>query len=1830
VTTGRSDAEIRRFLRDAVADLLDVDPASIEEHRPLTELGIGSRDAVGIVGDLEDFLDRDLDATLVWKTPTIAALAAALSGVHELHDHGQSGASGGDHALPERADQQTRGDHAPPGPGGPGGAPIREREDADPVAIVGLGCRLPGGIEGPEAFWELLRTGRDALGEVPEGRWEQFGGTTAAARRAVARTTRRGGFLSDVEHFDADYFGISPREAELMDPQQRMLLEVTIEALEHAGIAPERLRGSDTGVFVGMSSNEYGYLTMGDPARVDAWTATGAAFAIAANRVSYLLDLRGPSMTTDTACSSSLVALHQARRAIESGEITTAVVAGVNLLLSPSVTMTFDQAGATAPAGGCKPFSADADGIARAEGCGVVVVKRLSAALADGDRVLAVVRGSAVNSDGRSNGITAPNPLAQEAVLRAAYREAGLDPATVDYVEAHGTGTLLGDPIEASALGAVLGSGRPAVSPLGLGSVKSNLGHLEAAAGVAGVLKVVLAMTHGVIPPSLHYSAPNPHIRFDDWRLDVVTEPRPWPRYAGVARAGVSGFGFGGTNAHVILEEWPGPAGEASAGTAPDDDEVAALELSGATEERVRAQSGALATWLTDTYAGAVVPLRDVAHTLARRRDRRPACAVVAARGREALADALRRHAAGEESAPGAVVLPAVPRTGRLRPETSGAVWVFSGIGSQWAGMGRRLLAEEPAFAAAIDELEPHVVREAGFSLRELVATGSRANGVAATQVALFGMQIALAALWRSYGARPAAVVGNSMGEISAAVVAGALDVADGVRVMAVRSRLLEEGEKVSSGGMAVVELADEEFARVADRFPDVTVCVHASPSTLTVGSMDGDQLGELVRYVESLGRNAWPLKVRGAAHSAAVEPMLDDLAAGIAGISPRPATVPFYSTASADPREDLDLGVAYWLRNLRRPVRFAQAIAACAEDGHAAFLEVSPHPVAVAPIRQSVAGRIGSELLVLPTLRRDGDDVVTFRAHALALHAAGLLDADVVVPPARQADLPLPAWQRRRFWVDGAAAAGGPTGRAGVSGGHPLLGLDVDLPEGDRHVWRGDAGTAPVAWLDDHRVFGVPVLPVAAYAEMALTAGRRALAPDAGPDAVALVDLELHEVMVLGDHTEVTTSVSLGPDGHARVDVWARPPGAGPDVRMTRHATATVVPVTATAGTGGDGSDPAGDPGVLDVRAADGTPVDLYARLAELGHVPGPAFRGLRDARVTDRGVAVARAELPGVVTPDLHYTVHPVLLDACLQALVVSALHLAEGVEDAGSRSYLPAAIGGVRVLADPGRGGVVTAELHAIDEAGEGLSGRLRLVADDGTPLLEVTDVYLRRIHRSEVPEAPATAGEGDLADDGWPGAEALRAQNPAVARGLLMDRLRSRVAWVMGHRPEDVDATVPLSSLGVDSLMAVRAKNAMEHDVGVTLPVRLLLQGASLADLEAYLATELGIDVAPAPEVAPVAPPAHHHVEHYVDPRDSTERWLTTVWEKVLGVRRPGVSTPLATLGADDARFREVLLLVHDRMASQIGAGEEMHGTFDDEAFLAAATIEQQADLVRHRLEDNHGSPLRVIAEGEPGEPPLFLFHPAGGTTAVYFSLVAHLDPRVPVYGFERLDGVPLIGDKVARYVELIREIQPAGPYRLGGWSFGGALAYETARYFRGVGEEVSTLFMIDSILARKDGTDEREMLRGRFERFKAYLVETYGLDLDLDVDALVELPEDEQIATFMRAVQDAGLNLSPELMEHQRTSYEDARTAERFEPQAYEGHVILYRATDRGLTTTLDPRYARTEDALGWDVYCPSLEIVKIPGDHTSLIDPPHVDVMAQHLRQVLSEVVRHV
>ncbi|WP_460366152.1 beta-ketoacyl synthase N-terminal-like domain-containing protein, partial [Actinocorallia lasiicapitis] len=550
--------------------------------RPLEEFGLASRDAVAIAGELEELLGRPLPATLVWEHPTISRLAAALSGA-ELPEVARVT------AVPSVADE--------------------------PVAVVGVGCRFPGGVDGPEAYWKLLLDRGDAIGDVPDGRWDAFDDGSPEVADLLENVTRRGGFLDDIAGFDAQFFGITPREASVMDPQQRLVLEVAWEALEHAGLAPARLRGSRTGVFMGVSAPEYAGLTASDLTRLEAFTATGAALSIVANRLSYLLDLRGPSMIVDTACSSSLVSTHLAVRSLRSGDSDVALAGGVNVILSPTITMTFDAAGGTAKDGHCKPFDASADGMVRAEGCGVLVLKRLSDARRDGDRVLAVITGTGVNSDGRSNGLVAPNSDAQKALLRDVYSAVGS--REVDYLEAHGTGTFLGDPIEARAIGEVLGRDRE--TPLLLGSVKSNLGHMEAAAGAAGLIKTVLSLVYKTLPASIHYSEPNPHIDFDGMNLSVVAETRPWPEHEGrPARAGVSGFGFGGTNAHIVLEsaeEIPAESGSVPVRTFP---------LSDVSADRLAAAAAAL---LTDTdpriwpaLPGLRVPegagLADVAATL--------------------------------------------------------------------------------------------------------------------------------------------------------------------------------------------------------------------------------------------------------------------------------------------------------------------------------------------------------------------------------------------------------------------------------------------------------------------------------------------------------------------------------------------------------------------------------------------------------------------------------------------------------------------------------------------------------------------------------------------------------------------------------------------------------------------------------------------------------------------------------------------------------------------------------------------------------------------------------------------------------------------------------------------------------------------------------------------------------------------------------------------------------------------------------------------------------------------------------------------------------------
>ncbi|MGY0020375.1 alpha/beta fold hydrolase [Streptomyces sp. YJ-C3] len=1031
---------VREVLVDRLGAWYGVPPDEVTDDRPLAELGLTSRDAVALTALLGEVTGRRLPATLLWETPTPGALVAALTTADE-------------EPLPEPASS--------PAP-----------TSSSLVAVIGVGCRFPGGADSPTAYWRLLSEGRDAVGTVPEGRWEQF---VPPGSTLPADLSRHGAFLDGLADFDAEFFGIAADEAVALDPQQRLLLEVTREALDHAALPAPSLAGTRTGVFVGISGTEYAHLTAARPESVTPWTAPGGALSVAAGRLSYTLDLRGPSLAVDTACSSSLVAVDHAVRSLADGASDMALAAGVNVLLSPAVTLGFQRTGALAGDGRCKAFDAAADGMVRGEGCGVVVLKRLADAERDGDRVLAVITGTAVNSDGRSNGLTAPNASAQRSLLAQVHRAEG---RLVDYVEAHGTGTPLGDPVEAGALGAVLGRGRSPEQPLLIGSVKTNLGHMEAAAGIAGLIKTVLALHHDELPAQLHFTEPGPHVDLDALGLRVVTSPEPWPRYSGTATAGVSAFGFGGTNAHVALAEYrtevPGPAGS------PDQPSVVLLDAP--TDARLRAQAGTLAHWL-DSPASRGVRLPDLARTAAGRTGRGRRRAAVVSRDLPSATTALHRLATG---APDTHLVTA--DRAPLAAGAPGPVWVFSGYGSQWPGMGRELLATEPVFAATVDRLEPLLREHTGVSLRAATEPDADLSSLTVVMPVLYGLQVALAELWRSYGVEPSAVVGHSLGEIAAAVAAGALDPSTGARIVAVRSRLLAT---LSGGTMAVADLPSTDIALLARELRTLNVAVHASPAQCVVTGSTSD-VEALVARVTADGGFARAMPVTAAGHSPDVEPLLDEFAWELGAVRHGPPGCRRYSTVLDDPRADDPYDTAYWLANVRRPVRFRQAVRAAAEDGHRVFVEVAPHATQLHPLIRTLQDAGVDRPLILPTLRRGTDDALTFRSSL-----ASLLVHGVRVPSARETlhrggrivDVPSPPWQHRRFWagetpeappVEAApATAATPLDRlrsvvAGVMGFGPDR-LDPDVPLTDLGL---DSLTAVRIRTAVEREFGVAPEP--------------------------------------------------------------------------------------------------------------------------------------------------------------------------------------------------------------------------------------------------------------------------------------------------------------------------------------------------------------------------------------------------------------------------------------------------------------------------------------------------------------------------------------------------------------------------------------------------------------------------------------------------------------------------------------------------------------------------------------------------------------------------------
>ncbi|WP_406150554.1 type I polyketide synthase [Streptomyces sp. NBC_01012] len=1118
---------------------------------------------------------------------------------------------------------------------------LREIEAAahEPIAVVGMACRFPGGVTTPEELWHLVRDGADAITPFPDDRGWNTEDLYDSDPDAPGRTyVREGGFLHDAGDFDADFFGISPREAEAMDPQQRLLLEASWEAVERAGIDPTSLKGRTAGVFVGAVALDYGpRLDVADG--LEGHLMTGTTTSVVSGRIAYTLGLQGPAVTVDTACSSSLVALHLAVRSLRQGECDLALTGGVTVMPTLGTFMGFSRQRGLATDGRCKPFSAAADGFGPAEGAGMLCLERLSDARRNGHRVLAVVRGTAVSQDGASSGLSAPSGPAQQRVIRAALADAGLHASDVDVVEAHGTGTRLGDPIEAGALLATYGQGRDPERPLWLGSVKSNIGHTQAAAGAAGIVKTVLALQNQELPRTLHADEPSPHVDWSDGTLRLLTRSAPWLRGERQRRAGVSSFGVSGTNAHVILEE------------APADEKIPAGEIPA--DEETPAPGGAARTlpavpWVLS--AKSVAALRDQAGRLAAHAELNPAqspadTGLTLATARTAFdhravlltpertdgTHLLSRYASGDEP---------VEIVSGMVHDGIGPVFVFPGQGSQWTGMTVELLDDSPVFARRMDECAAALAPHLDVPLLQALLDEAALERVEVVQPVLWAVMVSLAAVWESYGVRPAAIVGHSQGEIAAAVVAGALTLEDGARVVALRSRELT-ALSGRGGGMASVTAPEEDVRRVVDSHRGtLSVAAVNGPAHIVV-SGDADALDELLAAYDADGVRARRIPVGYASHSAHVEEIRAGVENAASGVSPRPSDVPFYSTVTARKTDTATLDAGYWYRNLRSLVRFEDTVRVLLDAGFRHFVEISPHPV-LTPGVERTAEDHGSEVSVVGTLRRgDAGESRMLRSLAEA-HVAGtpvdwarVFDAT----GAQRVDLPTYAFQRRRHWLDSTppvSAAGGGMEPAG----HPLLDAGVPLPDCDGHLFTGRWSLRTHPWLADHTVVDRVIVPGTALVETVLRAGEAV-------DCDRLEELSIETPIVLpADGRPLRVQITVGgpedDDGRRAVGVYV----CDTEGVWARYARATLAAT-------GDHPEPTGLeswPPADGARQIDTS--EWYERLAGAGLTYGPAFRGL--GTVWIRGEEIyAEVALPDEARRSADgFGLHPALLDAALHA--------------------------------------------------------------------------------------------------------------------------------------------------------------------------------------------------------------------------------------------------------------------------------------------------------------------------------------------------------------------------------------------------------------------------------------------------------------------------------------------------------------------------------------------------------------------------------------------------
>ncbi|MFG2843341.1 type I polyketide synthase [Kitasatospora sp. NPDC048296] len=1501
------EALLLELVRTHVATVLGhAGAADIQVEKAFKDAGFDSLTSVQLRNRLRGATGLNLPTTVVFDYPTPVALARYLG--EELGDTSTGAAATGT---------------------------VLAVDPEEPIAIVGMACRLPGGVVTPNDLWRLVAEGRDAISGFPDDRgWDVRGLFDADPENVGTSYVDQGGFLYGAGEFDAAFFGISPREALAMDPQQRLLLETSWEALERAGVDPVAAKGREIGVFSGVMTQGYG-IGGAVPAELSGFTATGSAMSVASGRISYVFGFEGPAVTIDTACSSSLVAMHLAAQSLRQGECTLALASGATVMATPHTFVEFSRQKALSPDGRCKPFSSDADGTGWAEGVGVVVMERLSEAQRNGHRILAVLRGSAVNQDGASNGLTAPNGPSQQRVIRKALANAGLSAAEVDAVEAHGTGTVLGDPIEAQALLATYGRDRDSEQPLWLGSVKSNLGHTQAAAGVAGVIKMVEALQHGVLPPTLHVEAPTPQVDWSAGAVQLLTEARAWPETGHPRRVGVSSFGLSGTNAHLILEQAPeAEPVEASS----EDGGVLPLVVSAKSAASLAGQAERLASFVEAGDAS----LLPVAGALVAGRAVLGERAVVVAGSREEALAGLGALARGE-SHPGVV-------SGGAGSGGSGRrVFVFPGQGSQWVGMGRELMDSSPVFAERIAECAVALDRWIDWSLIEVLrgeASAELLERVDVVQPASFAVMVGLAAVWQSVGVVPDAVVGHSQGEIAAACVAGALSLEDAARVVAVRSQVIARG-LAGRGGMASVALAEEQLTERLDRWDGrVEIAAVNSPSSVVVAG-DAEALDALVEEWGAEGIRVRRVAVDYASHTRHVELVESELAGALAGVTAGAPVVPFYSTVTGEWVRDAGvLDGGYWYRNLRNRVGFGAAVGQLVAEGFGVFVESSAHPVLVQPVSEVVDITDSTSVVVSGSLRREDGGLRRLLASMAELFVRGVAVDWSGVLPARSAmvDLPTYAFEHRHYWLQTTPATdAGSLGQAAAD--HPLIGAVVPVPETGGLLCTSRLSLRSHPWLADHAVGGVVLVPGAGLVELAVRAGDEV-------DCGTLEELVIEAPLVLPEQGAIRLQIAVGgpnENGTRTVAVFSAPEDTAGDSDgevWTRHATGTL---TATAQAATPGFDFTAWPpaGAQQVPVAGG-----YELLTDAGYGYGPAFQGVR--AVWRRGEELfAEVALPDELRDSAaRFGVHPALLDAALHPVMLDvalADPTGERRTDPEAGVHLPFGWTGLRLHAT----GAAALRVRLVQSAGHTLA--LEAADQTGGPVLSLQSLVSRPVSTEQLGRAAGDDGRDTLFRLEWTELSAVSAPG-----------LELPPAWVPVAAPEHL--AMLTNGSGVAPVVVL---DAVGGGSGATADDALELTGRVLAIVQAWLA-------APALEEATLVVVTRGAMAAGGD-ADVTDPAGAAVWGliRVAQAEHPGrivlldtdaapgvdveaVLTPVLATGEPQVAVRGTTLLAPriTRAAAEAGAGTPVSFAPGGTVLITGGTG-TLGGLVARRLVGEHG-------------------------------------------------------------------------------------------------------------------------------------------------------------------------------------------------------------------------------------------------------------------------------